>query len=170
MRWYGYQTLALDGLAFLLAVPGLAGGTNSGNVAAAIGGTIYTLGAPIVHVAHLRPLAGLGDLGMRLALPVVSALVGAAAGLAFASHPHCGDSNADRCPYWPPGLEAGLEVGLAVGVAGAIAIDAALIAREPAPDATPSLPPWAVSFLPMLTVTREGPYGTRTIAGAVVSF
>lgn len=100
-RWYGWQTLIVDG-ASLLTLP----------FAPPIGVTGYFVGAPIVHLAHGRPLASLASVGARVVLPVGAMLavgVGADDG-------------------WSRAIE-----GLAIGTVAAIALDASVLSwkREP---------------------------------------
>jgi hypothetical protein len=168
-HWYGYQTLALDGLALFLTLPAVSSSASGGSQASlgVIATGAYVLGGPIVHLVHGRPWVALADLGIRLALPVVAAILGAAVGLTVPQQP-CGDSSADRCPYLPDGLVNGFLVGGAVGIAGSVVIDATLLAREPAaPDAPTHV---ASSVLPVLALTPEGAGGARILGGAVVSF
>lgn len=76
-RWYGWQTLVTDGVAVGLFAFAKAAGDNS--AAVVVGGLgalgAYVLGAPLVHVGHRRYGVAFGDLGIRIAAPVLFALV-----------------------------------------------------------------------------------------------
>jgi hypothetical protein len=80
-RWYGWQTLLVDASAFGAGflVYGAGGGQNSDVVrGTATTGVIYALGGPVVHFAHRNPGRAAGSFALRLVLPVLGALVGAA--------------------------------------------------------------------------------------------
>jgi hypothetical protein len=68
-RWYGWQTIIVDGLAIPLAFL---------SPWAAL--PVYGLGGPIVHILHGHAGRGAGDFGLRLAGPVVGATVGGLVG------------------------------------------------------------------------------------------
>jgi hypothetical protein len=117
-RWYGWQTLILDGAA--LATWGAAGTGGGSGVLAVAGLGVYLLGPPIVHFAHGHVGKGFGDILMRVGLPLGLGALGYAAG-----SDDC--RGGDFC-LPTSALYAGL--GVLIGYGGAVAIDAALLARE----------------------------------------
>lgn len=129
-RWYGWQTLISDGVA-IVTTPLLP----------PLGVSIYALGGPIVHVVHLRGLAVLGSLGIRIVAPVSGVLVGLQA--------------ANGCDGFLCELE-GAAWGALIGVGVAVAIDAAFIAREEVSVTKEK----KVTFVPILTPARVGVGGT----------
>ncbi len=106
-RWYGWQTLIMDGAALGLTP-----------INPFVGLGMYLLGAPIVHAAHGRFLMGLGDMGLRISAP----LVGAAVPYIAASAGRNGRCN-DSCTI-------ATAAGGVLGIVAAVSIDAAAIARE----------------------------------------
>lgn len=129
-EWYGWQTLTVDGAALLLATLGLAasagdqGSGGDGTLTLATG--LFLLGGPVVHFAHENVTQGFASLGLRVATPVLFALVGY--GVQKSS---CGGN---LC-----GL-GGLVYGGALGILVAIGVDAAVLAREDVPDRQSALP------------------------------
>jgi hypothetical protein len=119
-RWYGWQTLIADGASFAVVA---ATAYNEDAYLAEVGVVGYVVAAPIVHAAHGRPLTGLASAGLRIGLPVAGALAGLAVADCSAEAHFCGLGEA--------------LAGLVAGIAGAIAIDAAVLAREPAPRERP---------------------------------
>ena len=76
-HWYGSHTLVADAIPaslFLLAIP-VDNDSETGFWAA--GALTFAVGAPSVHVAHGRPGAALGSLGLRLSVPIVGMFFGA---------------------------------------------------------------------------------------------
>ena len=121
-RWYGWQTLVADGAALAALMVGASYAAKDSPLSG-MGLGIYLLGAPTVHMVHDRAGVGLASFGMRVAAPVV----GAAIGVGMAD---CDSSREDR--GWC-GMNEGA-VGLLIGAGAAIAIDAAVLARKPAPE------------------------------------
>ena len=123
-RWYGWQTLVSDGISFV-AMPTLAAsasktdGASASFTALAVGG--YFLAPPIVHFAHGRAGAGLGSLGLRVAMPFLGAVVGGEAMRKGSCHELCGFND-------------GTLLGGALGVIGAVAIDATVLSYEQVDD------------------------------------
>jgi len=76
-EWYGYETLPIDVAALALVEIGFAKLNTALFVAGAF---LYPIGAPIVHLAHGRPLLGLVDLSVRTALDLLLAVPIAALG------------------------------------------------------------------------------------------
>lgn len=68
-RWYGWQTLAVDGAALGVAVGGFA--IHESEVPLVVGAGAYAIGAPIVHLAHREPWRAAGSLGLHLGLPIL---------------------------------------------------------------------------------------------------
>jgi len=126
-HWYGWQTLATDGAALSLIMVGTAEGAGdfwernetAENITRA-GAVTYLLGPPVVHVAHGRPLAGLGSLGLRAGAPTIGWFAGAGLG---------------RCPAWDVygSCSDAIAAGVFLGYATAVTLDAAVLARESAP-------------------------------------
>jgi hypothetical protein len=125
-EWYGWQTLVADGASLALFVGGVssASGRSSSTTGLLLLGSLatYSLGGPIVHLAHSRPGAALGSFGLRWGMPSLAALFGV--GLGYAS---CG-RNSDGVCVGLYGL-----LGLTLGTIGAIAVDSAVLAREQVP-------------------------------------
>ena len=113
-RWYGGQTLAVDGASAGLLLA--AAGTGFAPLAV-IAGLGYAVGPPIVHFTHGRVAAGFGSLGLRVGLPFVGGALGAAATA------HCHDEET-YCRV------EGAAIGMLIGLSAAITIDAAVLARE----------------------------------------
>lgn len=118
-RWYGWQTLIVDGSALALSSlgVGLAGNHSSAGAGVAFliaGGATQLLGAPIVHWSHRNVGRGFLSLAFRTVLPALGLLIGAAAG--------SGHSSSDQV--------VATFAGAAVGDAIAITLDLAWLARE----------------------------------------
>jgi hypothetical protein len=109
-RWYGWQTLILDGVALVLTP-----------INPYVGLGTYLLGAPIVHGAHGRFLTGFGDLGLRFSAPVVGAAL-----------PYIA-STAGKNGGCKTSCEVATATGAVLGLVAAVVIDAAAIAREEIP-------------------------------------
>ena len=130
-RWYGWQTLTVDGVA--LGAVGLGalvgGGANrSGSILFGGGFFGYFLGAPIVHVAHGEPGRGVFDVFTRGLVVFAGSLAGY--GVAAGIEPRC-DPDAIRCDDPHKNLETTLVVsGVVLGVAAASTIDATLLAWD----------------------------------------
>jgi hypothetical protein len=116
-RWYGWQTLLVDGGAFILFV-GAVNNQNSELGLVGFGG--YLLGAPIVHWAHGHGGKGLASFAIRGGSTFL-AVLGAAA---CVDNMFGGDDGPSSCPL--------MWLGLA-GMLAAIPIDAAVLAREKVP-------------------------------------
>jgi hypothetical protein len=136
-RWYGWQTLAADGVSNGLLLTGVIA-NEQGFVTAWM--ITFPLSGPTLHAFHRRPLATGVSLGLRVGLPVFGALV---VGLGENPLNRCFNPQADMpggpapsddslCP--PPDILAGAAVGgiLASG------FDAGFLAFEE-PEARPKL-------------------------------
>lgn len=133
--WYGWQTLIVDGASLSAVLLGAAldqGSTSDGAPFAVVGLLGYELGPGIVHFVHRNPGRGFASFGVRLAMPLTGAFLGASV-----------SSNCDGYQCESDGAAA----GLLLGMAGAIAIDAAVFAyddrRPRATRARPRLMPLA---------------------------
>jgi hypothetical protein len=163
-RWYGYQTLSTDGVALGFGALALTAGSHDKYLVVTSLG-LYGLGAPIIHFAHGHVGKGFGDLGMRVGMMALGAVIGG--GIAYAAYtppagctasggvsPSASGSVGDfglgealGCASLYPALATafGVVLGGIVGGMGASAIDAVLLARENVPsdrgdDATPAHP------------------------------
>jgi hypothetical protein len=119
VAWYGYQTLLVDAAAGAMIFKG------RGPIPA-LGGVAYVLGPIVVHASN-RQSGGVvvADVALRLALPVVGALVGAPVAADNAS---C--TGNDSPPLCKPAYAiGGAIIGGISGMVLASAIDATLLAR-----------------------------------------
>jgi hypothetical protein len=121
-RWYGYQTLTLDGVALGVTAAGVA----QKSTLPAVGLVTYVVGAPIVHVVHGHGIKALADLGLRVGAPIGGALAGAIIGVAVL--PRSADAFDGLANMY-----YGFVVGGLLGIGSAVAVDAAFLAREDAP-------------------------------------
>jgi hypothetical protein len=140
---YGVQTLAVDGAATALFTLALLDKELQPTVSAA-GIGVYALGAPTVHVVHGRPLRALGDLGFRIAAPLVTTT--AAYFLSGGRGGHGPNEDAT--------VNTGMAIGFGLGALGAMAFDALWLARAEPPPApkTTSAP----TFAPGVAPTKNG--------------
>jgi hypothetical protein len=121
--WYGYQTLAVDGVsagligvnAYLIKKDTEHGDTGDHTgvyvILAGLGGLGYLFGGPTVHWAHGRTGIGFADLGARVALPLAGLGIGALI------------PARDQTP--------GIIIGAIIGGCLAVALDAVVFARDP---------------------------------------
>ncbi len=123
-RWYGSWGLAVDGVALTFASLGF---FDHSAPLCLVGGGIYMIGTPLIHVGHHQPGRAAGSFFLRAGLPAVFALVGYQVGLASWTDDHTSDSRNDRLGL---GLE-GIVLGAFAGGAVAAVIDDLLLAREP---------------------------------------
>ncbi len=117
-RWYGWQTLIVDG-GWIVGGPVVTAVTPAAGGALLLGG--YLVGPPIVHWAHGNIGRGFADLGIRLGAPIVLGTIGY-----YALH--------KEGEFFDGSGLAGIAVGGLLGILGAIVIDAAALAYEPADD------------------------------------
>jgi hypothetical protein len=176
--WYGYQTLATDGVALALLLPAAASVNTPGQQGFEMGSLVmYAVAAPLVHFSHGNVGKGFADLGLRVGLPVVSGLVGVGIVEAL-PRPDCNNpANASATACQPFGLLAevvfGGVLGVATGVVTAITFDAAVLGRETVPADAPSrsvTQPVIASIAPTFSVVPEGQGGSRTSFGVVGTF
>ncbi len=127
---YWYQTLGADSVALVFMVAAV---SNNGEPTLTLGLGTYLLGAPIIHAAHGRPGRALASVTMRVGLPFVGAMIGAA----LEPKPNCGP-NVD---YYECGDDEGpsgeVILGALLGVVGASVIDATVMADGDAPTVKP---------------------------------
>lgn len=125
-RWYGGQTLAVDGI---MLTSGLLLGSSGLAPLAGISILGYFAGGPMVHGAHDRGWAALGSFGLRLGGPL--------AGVAIAGAIAPGAAGGLGCNEMCVG-------GLVAGYLGAVLLDAAALSWErPKPPTGPIVVPTA---------------------------
>jgi hypothetical protein len=145
-RWYGWQTLIVDGSAVGLMAIG-------GSYGVALGVTAYAFGGPMVHGVHGRSGVALGDFLLRVGAPLVAGAMGYGIG---AGNPSQCSPDRLWCDRDAPALE-GAAVGVLAGAGLAVLLDAALIARETVPsDAPESTGSATVRWSPRMAVTPRG--------------
>jgi hypothetical protein len=71
-KWYGAQTLAIDGTALAMAAVGF---SREQDMLTGLGVTGFLVATPILHGTHGKGGRGWGSLGLRLALPAGGAIV-----------------------------------------------------------------------------------------------
>jgi hypothetical protein len=145
-RWYGWQTLSVDGASLAVLIGGAS--ADAGAIAG-IGALGAVAGAPVVHVIHDRPGAAVGSLGLRLALPIIGAAVGAGAA-------NCSKDHEMFC-----GLGE-VAVGFMIGATAAVVIDASVLAHETVVDEEP-VPSWTLRVSPVVDPNRR--MGAITASG-----
>jgi hypothetical protein len=146
-RWYGYQTLALDGAAAALFSSGVFltiaeakgdGDPTSGLAMVGLGAATYLFGAPTVHWAHGRTAAGLESLGLRVLAPFAGMGLGA-----VASQLLHGSRTQTEIP-----------IGAAFGALAAAVLDGVLLGQEREPD-VPLLPQ---GVMPRMVLRKDMAY------------
>jgi hypothetical protein len=150
-RWYGWQTLAVDAGSLGVGLAGSAAGQGGVSAVALLAG--YALGAPIVHAAHGRTDAALGDLALRLGAPLVGGAVGY--GVGVATFQGCAPG------AWLCGRDwsgfGGAVVGGLGGAVTAIILDASVLGRERVPkDDAAAAAPQGVRWSPLVAVSPRG--------------
>jgi hypothetical protein len=137
-RWYGHQTLIVDGLSLSFIALGI---RNTPQLAE-VGLAGFLFGAPTVHWAHGHVGKGFGSLALRLVPPIVALYLLIDGSNGFS------DSGSSRTN----GAE--VAVGAIVGLAWiptAVTVDAAVLARETVPVEAQK-----VSWTPRFSLTRGG--------------
>jgi hypothetical protein len=144
-RWYGWQTLIVDGVSIVTAV---AASTPPSQVLLGmpIGGAGVLFGGPIVHWAHGHVGKGFASLGILFAGSLVGGAIGVAVG--------CASGFAVRCSEGLSWRMAGFLVGFPVGALVGSAFDVALLAYEKR-DSLSRPAPRAGSFLPVIDARRD---------------
>lgn len=142
---YRWQIVVVDMVGLSVTLGSI---QNSGG--AKIGGLTYLFAAPIVHAMHARGGRALGSLALRVAMPFIGALAGAA----LAGHRTCAQDEFD-CDDEGPFV--GALLGLGVGGISAMIVDAAFI-TQPVPRSNPG-------WTPQLSITPQ-----RTTFGVAARF
>ncbi len=75
-HWYGWQVMTADLAAASIFVTGIVIVRHSPTVPLVLGAAVFVAAPPAIHFAHGRVGAGLGSLGLRLALPTAFGLLG----------------------------------------------------------------------------------------------
>jgi hypothetical protein len=141
-RWYGWQTLAMDGAALGLGALALGTYDGRGTGGALLGSaaiSYYALGAPALHLLRDHPGKAVASLSLRVGLP------GLALGFGKLSQPEgcpASDEDDDSTRCQPHARQ--VAISSIVSVALASVIDHAALAWEPVP------PPQRLSLAPLL--------------------
>jgi len=119
-HWYGWQVLAADAAGII----GTIGCTTAADSAVCV--VPFMIAAPTVHLSHGRPLQALASLGLRVALPIAGAIIGAQAANCTEGEWLCGVGEA--------------ALGVLIGTVTASMVDAFSLSTEvrERPTATPS--------------------------------
>lgn len=160
--WYGWQTLAADGVGLGVGLGLLWNASNRGTLtdttgagaALVVAAGLYTvglLGPPIVHLVHGQWLTALGDLGIRLMWPILWVV-------ASVMNNCAATSGLTGC------AEASVAPGLLAGVLSVAAFDAMGLAWEPPQAGAPSHEATA-AWAPLVQV-RSG----ATVVGVAAAF
>jgi hypothetical protein len=147
-RWYGLQTLGVDGAAVGLALGGI---IYDAPALTMFGVGTYALGPPIVHVAHGKVVTGLASVGIRLLAPLAGGAVGGGVG-------YIGGGGLTNDGFGPLTTAAvGATLGIAIGYFGAVVADAGALAYEDAKsDDASQQRRQAPRVVPMFNVMRDG--------------
>jgi hypothetical protein len=141
-RWYGWQTLAVDGAALSLTLGGFADAPKSGAVGLLAGGALtFVVGAPVVHIFQGN-VYGFVSLMLRVGLPYAGGRLG-------------GDPSG--CPLFTDSScdQSGLVDGILAGAVLASILDASLIAWTPERRAAARRVP-AFALSPLVGAGRSG--------------
>jgi hypothetical protein len=181
-RWYGFETLAVDGAALAMSIPAIAANNAGMQTGFLIATTLaYGLGGPIVHFTHGQLGKGFLDLGMRLALPFATGLLGFALGASSYQAPSCSPGASCGLGNAFAQLDAeaeGVTIGGLLGIAGAVTVDAVVLAREPIggtsgahePEPAPVQQAFTSRIEPALGLVPERQGGARAMVGLVGTF
>jgi hypothetical protein len=148
-RWYGWETAAFDGAALAMGITMVATHPSSPSpvLLPVFAATTFYAGAPAMHLAHGHVDKALGSLGLRAALPVLTALGGMAVLTAGKA------DFEDRLG----GVTTGMVLGYGVGAVAAAVLDATLIANERVPAPPPRDAGIAITNLtPTVSVLPHG--------------
>ena len=126
-KWYGWETLLVDGAALTLGSVLMAAGDDYDTTGLGAGVLItgYAVGGPIVHWSNGQVGKGFASLGLRLGAPIVVGFGGLAFGALLGAGACNGTSDCVT-----GGAAVGAALGVIVGGAAAIAIDSAALARK----------------------------------------
>jgi hypothetical protein len=162
-HWYGWQTLLVDAGSLALLV---AGAEAQSSVVGGLAGMSYAAGPSFVHLAHGRGVQAIGDVLIRVGVPVAFAVAG---GLIAVDTSSPNESSEEAgLPNWL----GGAALGLVIGVVTAVAIDAAALAWEPRTHASPSAGGGSVhvTLMPRLTFSGDAERGRTGWIGLGGSF
>ena len=120
---------------------------------------LYPIAGPIVHWSHGHAAKGFASLGVRLGVPIGSALVAGLLGTGIARV-----AGADALEAEDAGLVAGL-ITFLVSWPAAMVVDAAVLAKEPVPARTDGEDTGSVTVVPTFFRNDQ-----RTTFGLVGSF
>jgi hypothetical protein len=142
-RWYGWQPVLVDLASVATALAGTAAGGQTQEGATIVAASVFTLGSPIIHLAHGHARRAAGSLALRLLLPAIGAASGAATGLLLFP-----SNNGSRGDVGEIGGFLGGLVGGVSGIVCAAVVDDVMLAEDkvlreplPPPDAHPTLEP-----------------------------
>jgi hypothetical protein len=142
---YAHQTLISDGIAAVMITAGFLKRDPDGGLALfLVGLDVYGLGAPIVHLGNGQIGNGFKSLGVRLALPMLGAMLGGQVGPK--DQLRCADGSgcsSDRQS------SVGLAIGLGAGALAAVVIDAHYFAHKQVVELAPQ-------FAPTVSYNRTG--------------
>lgn len=116
-KWYGWQTLIVDGAVIVSSIAIGAASSDASNAAGTVFLVGYALGGPIVHWANGQVGMGFASLGLRVGAPVVVGVLGGALA--------AGASNGDGYA-----VLGGAAIGIIAGSIGAVVVDSAVLARK----------------------------------------
>jgi hypothetical protein len=123
-RWYGWQTLLVDAGATLLFVAASSTSSEGEPPPFALPGLVaYVGGGPTVHAFHGRAATAVGDLVMRLGVPV---LLGAVTAATSRCEPAQAPESSGDCSWMSQALP-----GVMTGMALAAVTDALVLSWEP---------------------------------------
>jgi hypothetical protein len=176
--WYGYQTLATDGVALALLIPAMTSNVSATQQGFSVGALVmYGAAAPLVHFSHGHVGKGFLDLALRAGIPVATGFIG---GAIAAAEPAPGCGTPSGCALFGGAMQelAGIGIGVMIGVATAVTIDATVIAREPAqqdgtmdrPEPPPPPRPTTAKIAPTFDLAPERTGGSRATVGVVGTF
>lgn len=161
-RWYGWQTLAIDGAAIGVGLTGahLLDDHRAAGVSLGATGLLgYSFSGPLVHWAHDRRGAAALSLALRVGLPLVS--VGVLSGESAGRCPGVGARDDER---YCERIETTLLVAASLSMLAASIVDAAVLGWEP-PTPTPTPAPARLELMPLLAWDgRRG--GTAGLCGS----
>jgi hypothetical protein len=150
-RWYGWQTLAVDGGSLGLGLAASSAGQGGLGAVATLTG--YVFGGPIVHAAHGRTDAALGDFALRLGAAAAGAAIGY--GVGYATFGGCAPGEW-LCSRDFAGFGGAILGGLG-GAVTAVILDASLLGHERVRNDDAAAPaPRGVRWTPQVGVSPRG--------------
>jgi hypothetical protein len=136
-EWYGWQPLLIDLSSIALVAAGVARGGTTSEATSIAGASLFTLGAPIVHLAHGHSGRAAGSVALRTLVPAGGLATGLLLGAALSSPGTAQDplSKVDN-------MFGGALLGGGAGVLAAMIVDDVVLSRDRAQrDAAPDLRP-----------------------------